>query len=92
MSKAEIILPFLFNTYEKPNNPNNYSVYIPRSKTGKCQIYINKKWFTFAVTNIDDDKKDEEDEEVEEKFTESKEVSDKEYNLIKAIREYMKED
>lgn len=89
MSKAEIILPFLFNTYEKPNNPNNYSVYIPRSKTGECQIYINKKWFTFAVINIDDDKKD---EEVEEKITESKEVSDKEYYLIKAIREYMEED
>lgn len=89
MSKAEIVAPFLYNTCEKPNNPNNYSVWIPRNDDNKCQIYIDRKWFTFAVINIDDDKKD---EEVEEKITESKEVSDKEYYLIKAIREYMEED
>ena len=71
----------MFNTYEKPNNLNNYSVYIPKNETNECQIYINKKWFTFGAINIDEDKED------EEKFAENKEINDKEYNLIKEIRE-----
>lgn len=84
MSKAEIIVPFLYNTYERPENPNNYSVYIPKNDTDKCQIYIDKKWFTFVAATIDETKQEELDE--------NKMVTDKEYNLIKAIREYFKED
>ena len=77
----ELIVPFLFNTYERPNKPNNYSVYIPKNEEDKCQIYINGKWFIFVATTVDETKQEELDE--------YKIVNEKEYNLIKAIREYM---
>lgn len=79
MNKPEIVAPFLYNTHEKPENPNNYSVWIPLVATESPQIYIRKKWFTFvAITR---------DEYVENK---NKEVSDLEFNIIKLLREYIK--
>lgn len=82
MSKLEIIAPFLYNTYKRPDKPNNYSVWIPLEEE-KPQIYINNKWYTFVATT--------QDELYEENCKEDKEISDLEFNIIKSLRDYVKE-
>ena len=84
MRKIEIIVPSLFNTYEKPTEPNNYSVYIPKNESEECEIYIGEKWFKIIHIVQDKTKQSELDED--------KVVSDKEYELIKAIRKYREEE
>lgn len=79
----EIVLPGLYNTPSKPKSEeiNNYSVWIPSIECEEeAQICINGKWHIFGVVSIIKDEK------------KVKEISDKEYNLIKAIREYMEEE
>lgn len=78
-NKFEIVLPGLYNTSLKPEEKriNNYSVWVPNVLTDeKPQIYINGKWFEFGEIIIQKTKKNSE-----------KSISDKEYNLLKAIRE-----
>ena len=83
--KTNLFIPTLYVAYELPQNPNEYSVYIPYNDNSiKPQIYINGEWKPFAVTQIDEPK--------EKDTGENRAISDKEYNLIKAIREYMKEE
>lgn len=75
-----LFVPILYIAYELPKNPNEYSVYIPKDGNGnKAQIYVNGIWRPFATIKIDETKQEE--------LEENKVVSDKEYNLIKAIRE-----
>lgn len=88
MQLKEIILPRLFNTYNKPENPNNYTVWIPKHDDGKCEIYIDKKWYEFIKIEIEPTKTETETEEEKD----NKVITDKEYNLIKAIREYIKKE
>lgn len=78
----EIIVPILYNTYEKPKNVNNYSVWIARGNDNKPEIFIDNKWFTF-VTVVQDNLKEE---------VERPNLSDKEYAIIKALKEYIKEE
>lgn len=82
MSKLEIIAPFLYNTYERPDSPDNYSVWIPL-KEERSQIYINNKWYTFVATT--------QDELCEEDCKDNKEISDLEFNIIKSLRDYVQE-
>ena len=49
----------------------------------KPQIYINNKWYTFVTTTYD--------ELYEENCKEDKEISDLEFNIIKSLRDYVKE-
>lgn len=81
-----LFLPILYNTYELPENPNEYSVYIPKKAKhiDDFKIYVDGKWRSFATFK--------EDKTKQEDLNEEKVVSDKEYNLIKAIREYIKDD
>lgn len=78
----KIIVPMLYNTYEKPTNVNNYSVWIARDNDNKPEIFIDNKWFTF-VTIVQDNLKEE---------IERPNLSDKEYAIIKALKEYIKEE
>lgn len=80
----EIVIPTLYNTYEKPENPNNYSVWINRKpKSFECCIYINGKWFEIIKTV--------QDELTGEDFNSQKEytVSKKDYKFLEAIKEYV---
>lgn len=82
--KFEIVLPGLYNTPSKPEEKtiNNYSVWIPNTLTEeKPQIYINGKWFNFGEVII-----------LKEKEEQEKRISNKEYNLLKAIREFIEEE
>lgn len=47
----------------------------------RCQIYINGKWFNFITIKVDN--------ELEE--ADKKDITDKEYELIKALRELFEE-
>lgn len=80
--KFEIVCPFFYNTPSKPDEKeiNNYSVWVPSTVTNeKIQIYINGKWFEFGKVVIFKEQKKE------------KNISDKEYNLLKAIKEFVTE-
>lgn len=82
--KFETVLPGLYNTSSKPEEKtiNNYSVWIPNTLTEeKPQIYINGKWFDFREVII-----------LKEKEEQEKRISNKEYNLLKAIREFIEEE
>lgn len=78
----EIVVPILYNTYERPINVNNYSVWIPRVNDSNPEIFIDNKWFNY-ITIVQDDLKEEDKETI---------ISDKEYNIIQALREYIKEE
>ena len=39
MSKLEIIVPFLYNTYKRLDKPNNYSVWIPLEEEKTTNLY-----------------------------------------------------
>lgn len=77
-----IIVPILYNTYDRPTNVNNYSVWIARGNDSEPEIFIDNKWFTF-VTIVKDNLKEE---------IERPNLSDKEYAIIKALKEYIKEE
>lgn len=82
--KFEIVLPGLYNTSSKPDEKtiNNYSVWVPNTLTEeKPQIYINGKWFNFGEVII-----------LKEKEEQEKRISNKEYNLLKAIRKFIEEE
>ena len=82
MNKFKIVAPILYNTYKRPDNPNNYSVWIPLGEE-KPQIYIDNKWLTFVATT--------QDELYEENCKEDKEISDLKFNIIKSLKDYVKE-
>ena len=80
----EIVIPTLYNTYDKPENPNNYSVWVSRKpKYFKGCIYIDGKWF--EVINVVQDELTDEDFNSQKEFT----VSKREYKLLEAIKEYV---
>lgn len=81
MNKIKIVLPILYNTEERPENVNDYAVWIPINNTEMCQIYINGRWSNFVEMVIEESNNNNE-----------KIVSDKEYKLIEAIREFMREE
>lgn len=83
LKHLEIVLPSLYNTPSKPKSEeiNNYSVWIPSIECEEePQICINGKWHMFGAIKIIKGE------------SEDKQISDKEYNLIKAIREYIEEE
>lgn len=83
MNNIEIVLPTLYNTNEKPKDPSNYSVWIPLNVDGAySQIYIGNKWFNF-ISIVQDEK-------INNK-SDNKYVSNLEFNIIKSLREYIKE-
>lgn len=83
MNNIEIVLPTLYNTNEKPKDPSNYSVWIPLNVDGAySQIYIGNKWFNF-IRIVQDERIDNENN--------NKDISDLEFNIIKLLREYIKE-
>ena len=80
----EIILPTLYNTYEKPKEPNNYSVWINRNpKNFQCFVYINGKWFEFF--DIKQDELKAEDMNPENEYV----IDEKDYKFLKAIKDYL---
>ena len=80
----EIVVPELYITYEKPKQPNNYSVWINRKpKNFKCSVYINGKWF--EVFSIKEDALREEDIYSQNEYV----VDKKDYKFLKAIKEYL---
>lgn len=80
----EIIIPTLYNTYEKPKKPNNYSVWISRNpKKFQCSIYIKDSWFGFMHTVQDELRTEDIDSENE--YV----IDEKDYKFLKAIKDYL---
>lgn len=81
----EIIIPTLFNTYDRPKEVNNYSCWIDRHvNSNKCQIYINGKWFEF-IRMVQDDLKPEDEIKIY-GYT----VSKKEYEFLNSFKKFLK--
>lgn len=53
--KLKLIVPKLYNTSKRPEEVNNYSVWIHTLDTSTCQIFINGKWHNFVVVKTDND-------------------------------------
>lgn len=85
----EIIVPTLYNTYEKPKEPNNYSVWINREpKNFQCSVYINGKWFEIFIIKQDELKAEDikaEDINAQNEYV----IDEKDYKFLKAIKDYL---
>ena len=80
----EIVVPTLYNTYEKPKEPNNYSVWINRQPENfQCSVYIKGKWF--EIFSIKQDELKEEDINFQNEYV----IDEKDYKFLKAIKDYL---
>lgn len=80
----EIVVPSLYNTYKKPEEPNNYSVWINRNpKDFQCSIYINGKWF--EIFDMKQDELKAEDINNQNEYV----IDEKDYKFLKAIKDYL---